>query len=519
MENLLIPQNTTINDLESYIGMQQKKLSVLKRYLKLYIRENEKIKEDVISYLDNPLKVFILKKRLISDLDNLPEIIKIGSASIPYFFLKHVDHMYPEKEDLTDAALAVARLANIYNLDVNDLANGNLNNIAYTSPMTASDCYELSLALLSKNKYFEAGRAWMVAAHRKYNEENVAYPFTEDEIVKYLNEAYSVSKYMKSAPPSTQHMFNIYDEESKKSITEDDSNRELLVNPPGVPEEIRKLSGVVQDLQQFQTYLKSIWNQLHQQRELETTSVKDEKELENYEALCRGDLVVPAKISNRLTCRYLTENNPFLRIAPFKVETMYLNPDLILFYDVLSDIEIETIKQNAKPLLSRAQINHPETGYLVNASYRISKVAWLSDQDSEIIAQITRRVAQMTGLNMELSKEFQVVNYGIGGHYEPHFDFTKMSDVTQGGATVFPELGVRLLPVKGTAAFWFNLHPSLEGDYAMRHAACPVLQGDKWVVSKFVHRVPQIFIRPCELEYQKEGFVKKILAPTPKTLL
>lgn len=31
----------------------------------------------------------------------------------------------------------------------------------------------------------------------------------------------------------------------------------------------------------------------------ETTSVKDDKELENYEALCRGDLVVPTEISNR----------------------------------------------------------------------------------------------------------------------------------------------------------------------------------------------------------------------------
>ena len=33
---------------------------------------------------------------------------------------------------------------------------------------------------------------------------------------------------------------------------------------------------------------------------------------------------------------------------------------------------------------------------------------------------------------------------------------------------------------QGTAVFWYNLFASGEGDYSTRHAACPVLVGNKW---------------------------------------
>lgn len=62
------------------------------------------------------------------------------------------------------------------------------------------------------------------------------------------------------------------------------------------------------------------------------------------------------------------------------------------------------------------------------ANYRISKSAWLRDIEHEYVERISRRVEDMTGLTTATAEELQVVNYGIGGHYEPHFDFARKEE-------------------------------------------------------------------------------------------
>lgn len=77
----------------------------------------------------------------------------------------------------------------------------------------------------------------------------------------------------------------------------------------------------------------------------------------------------------------------------------------------------------------RATVQNHLTGELEVAHYRISKSAWLKDEDHEVVETIGRRLSDMTGLNMETAEELQVVNYGIGGHYEPHFDFARKDEI------------------------------------------------------------------------------------------
>ena len=64
---------------------------------------------------------------------------------------------------------------------------------------------------------------------------------------------------------------------------------------------------------------------------------------------------------------------------------------------------------------------------------------------------------------------------------------------------MFTRIGAKVRPERGSAAFWYNLLPSGDGDFRTRHAACPVLYGTKWVSNKWIHERDQEFRRPCSL--------------------
>ncbi|XP_077999578.1 prolyl 4-hydroxylase subunit alpha-1-like isoform X2 [Glandiceps talaboti] len=506
MEHLIYLESEMVDALKEYLRAEQARLDELTKFADDFEALSKKATQDAEEYLHHPVNAFLTVKRFMVDWNNVNQLVKEDMASQYMNNISQHEAYFPTPEDLKGAGKALFRLQDTYQLECADIADGNINDLENCPKLTAEDCFQLGrVAYEEADNYYS--EMWMREALRHLESENPP-TMRKSAVLDYL----SYSTYMNGDPMEalrlTDELLEI-DPLHERAL----GNKAYFENELGVNVKQRGDVGEVQDG--------------------ETERVKPKRssgdhyggflpEREKYEALCRGEMVnMSPERQRKLKCRYRHYNRPYLYLQPAKEEVVFDKPKLTLYRDSLSDEEIRRVKELAAPRLRRATIQNSVTGNLEYAEYRISKSAWLRETDDDVIARINRRIEYYTGLTMDTAEELQVANYGIGGHYEPHFDFTKlrkeelnafkelnsgnriatmlfyMSDVAAGGATVFPRIGARLLPEKGTGAFWYNLLQSGEGDYTTRHAACPVLVGSKWVSNKWIHEYGQEFRRQC----------------------
>jgi len=496
MEELLESESAMLSTLRDYITAQERALQhIQKKYIE-FTNEHEKASRDVTRYLSNPLNGFLLVKRLTMDWKDVESIIKndVGQQSLQNMTMLRETLKFPTEEDLTGAAVALMRLQDTYQLETSSLARGELNGVQYSTQLSAGDCFELGRQSYNNQDFYHTV-LWMTEALSRHERESNRTSLERWEILEYL--AYST--YMQGNVKSALQMTD-----------------ELLAI---VPSHQRALG----NKKFYQDAIKQEATPLNFDKKDAEKPVDELGERDIYEMLCRDAIRPAVNLTSKLKCRLVHHNKPYLRIAPLKEEEAYLDPRILLYRDAIYDSEMETFKKMAQPRLRRATVQNYKTGDLEVAHYRISKSAWLKEEEHPAVARLSRRIQDMTGLSTSTAEELQVVNYGIGGHYEPHFDFARreeknafkslgtgnriatvlfyMSSVEQGGATVFPELRLSLWPEKGTAAVWMNLFHQGEGDLRTRHAACPVLAGTKWVSNKWLHERGQEFLRPCEPEH------------------
>ncbi|KAM9462495.1 prolyl 4-hydroxylase subunit alpha-1a isoform 2-T2 [Clarias gariepinus] len=509
MTDLLFMEKDLVTSLKDYIRAEEGKLQQVKHWVEKMETLTATATYDPEGFLGHPVNAFKLMKRLNTEWGEVEDLV-LKDMSDGFISNLTIQRQYfPSDEDQAGAAKALLRLQDTYKLETHAISTGNLpgmaGNLPYKSTLTVEDCFELGKIAYSEADYYHT-ELWMTQALRQLDE-------GEESSI----DAVTVLDYLS---------YSIYQQgELEKALEQ--TKRLLKLDPAH---------------QRANGNLKYFEYQLAKQRKAESersgTGEKEKKqekrevdgnedfltEKGKYEQLCRGEGIrlTPRKQS-RLFCRFFNNNkHPFYILGPVKQEDEWDRPRIVRFHNVISEQEMEKIKELAKPRLRRATVHDPQTGQLTTAQYRVSKSAWLAAYEHPVVDRINQRIEDITGLDVKTAEELQVANYGVGGQYEPHFDFGRkdepdafkelgtgnriatwlfyMSDVAAGGATVFPEVGAAVKPMKGTAVFWYNLFPSGEGDYSTRHAACPVLMGNKWVSNKWIHERGQEFRRRCLLK-------------------
>jgi prolyl 4-hydroxylase len=132
--------------------------------------------------------------------------------------------------------------------------------------------------------------------------------------------------------------------------------------------------------------------------------------------VCRGNLTRLSNETKNLQCRFVSFSF-FSTIAPFKLEEMNLEPYIVLYHEIISEEEIETLLELSRPYQEKANVGFEEKRIEANDDDRLAQVAWLydDDDDDEVVDHLNSRFEDMTGLSMETAEALQVQNYGIGG--------------------------------------------------------------------------------------------------------
>ncbi|XP_053374891.1 prolyl 4-hydroxylase subunit alpha-1-like [Mercenaria mercenaria] len=250
---------------------------------------------------------------------------------------------------------------------------------------------------------------------------------------------------------------------------------------------------------------------------------------ERFFALCRGE---PIKIpdesigyktqAREFSCMLQSNNDPKLLLNPVRVEILNKkSPYIAILHDIVTDREINFIKRVGKPNLKRGTVKVRDGQ--AKSDVKISKTMLMPNSHIALYGKLNtfrNRLVALTKLNKKSFKKVQVANYGVGGVYDVHVDFVfpgveknftdatdihlltvvnYLTDVENGGMTVFPDLGIKVEAKKGNALIFYNLFRNGTGNWLTRHASCPVLYGNKWIANQWVLKNDQAFAYPCSL--------------------
>ena len=189
-------------------------------------------------------------------------------------------------------------------------------------------------------------------------------------------------------------------------------------------------------------------------------------------------------------------------------------PQIIAFAGVVSAEECGELIQRAQHRLQRSTTVDPQTGREFVIQDRTSRGMAFQRGEDALVDAVDRRIAALMNWPVENGEGLQVLHYGTGAEYRPHFDYFPpeqpgsaaqmaqggqrvatlvlyLNDVAEGGETLFPEAGISVTARAGGAVYFRYMNRQRQLDPLTLHAGAPVRSGEKWIMTKWMRERPR----------------------------
>ena len=184
-----------------------------------------------------------------------------------------------------------------------------------------------------------------------------------------------------------------------------------------------------------------------------------------------------------------------------------LDRPLVEVYDnFLSPSECRWLIDTMTPKVVPSTVVQNQTGNSVSSTDRTSSGSYFQKGVYPEVTAIETRVSFLTGIPVENFEGMQVLRYEVGELYIPHWDYfyedqpsferlagksgnriatalLYLNDVTAGGSTTFPNVGLSVFPRQGQLLYFRYDHADKEVNKLTLHGGDPVKAGTKWVAT------------------------------------
>ncbi|MEG2153645.1 MAG: 2OG-Fe(II) oxygenase [Burkholderiaceae bacterium] len=184
-------------------------------------------------------------------------------------------------------------------------------------------------------------------------------------------------------------------------------------------------------------------------------------------------------------------------------------PRVILFGQLLTEAECDEMIERSRDKLERSSVVNADTGVYDVHPHRTSLGTHFRRGENPLIRRIEQRIATLLDFPVIHGEPIQILYYRAGAEYRPHFDYFDparpgsdkvlamggqriatlimyLNDCAAGGATVFPVLGLEVMPHRGDALYFAYTAADGTLDERSLHGGSPVVSGEKWIATKWL---------------------------------